>query len=117
MLLVTVWLVVVPLDLWRLLRTLLVISDMLIVSARPALFVATYSGTGGAIGGPGGVVDELLGGSLGGGLVTLGGAVLVAEGFSLEAGPKPIGPCLACLLAFMLSVMLKPEILSFSPLI
>ena len=48
-------------------RTLAVISDKFRVSARPALFKATYSGTGGAIGGPGGVVDELLGGSLGGG--------------------------------------------------
>ena len=53
MLLITVWLLYDPLDLWRLLRTLLVISDMLIVSARPALFVATYSGIGGQLGGLG----------------------------------------------------------------
>ena len=65
MLLITVWLVYVPLDLWRLARTLLVISDKLRVSARPALFKATYSGAGAAIGGPGVAVDELLGGSLG----------------------------------------------------
>ena len=114
MLLITVWLVYDPLDLWRLLRTLLAISDMSIVSARPALFVATYSGTGGAIRGPGGAVDELLGGSLGGGLVTLGGAVLIADGCSLGGGPKPNCPCLACLLALMPSVILNPGILSIA---
>ena len=90
MLLITVWLVVVPLDLWRLLRTLLVISGGLIVAASPALLEDTYSGTRGGSGGPGGAVDELLERSLGGGVVTLGGAVLVAEGFSLGADPKPI---------------------------
>ena len=74
------------------------ISDKLRVSARPALFKATYSGAGGAIGGPGGAVDELLGGSFGGGLVVLGGAVFLVGGCSLGGGPKPNCPSLACLL-------------------
>ena len=65
MLLITVWLVVVPLDLWRLPRTLLVISGGLRVAASPVLLEDTYSGNRRVSGGLGGTVDELLEGSLG----------------------------------------------------
>ena len=52
------------------------------VATSPVLLEDTYSGIRGACGGLEGLVDELLEGRLGGEVFTLGGAVLVAEGFS-----------------------------------
>ena len=82
MLLITVWLVTVPLDLWRSPRTLLVASAGFRVATSPVLLEDSYSGIRGAWGGLEGSVDELLEGRLVGEVCTLGGAVLVAEGFS-----------------------------------
>ena len=63
------------------LRLLFVIFASLRVLTSPVLLEASYSGIKGAWGGLEGSVDDLLGWGLVGFVCTLGGSVLVAEGF------------------------------------